>query len=484
MSRKNNYHKRAESGATKVALNPASFTPEENPKDRVYTSRCSVSALTPLVLSPERTRSKFTEHTIGSKATFLEVKTLKATSFSKSYVLQPSVDRDSKPSSFDNKQGKKVKVKRFLSFAFFLFSIALLSACEGKSRTEKKLKQDTSATQIEGSLVFNNVTLDQADEKGRPLWKVKAKQATYTKDKKVARVEKPSGDLFQDGKVILQVSADNGEILGDGQQIFLKGNIQAIDIRNGAVFKSNELEWRPKEDLMIVRNNLTGSQPKLQASAKEGRYFTRKQHVQLLGQVAAISKDPDLQMKTEHLLWQIKEEQVIGDQRIQMERYKNKVVTDRVEADKSVVNQKTKIVTLTQNVQLTSIDPPLLMSSNAAVWNLNTETVVSNQPVRIFHQKENVILTANQGVIDLQGNVANLTGGVQGVGSRNQAKLFSNQLTWNIQTQNIQASGNVMYQQVNPPFSTTGPTAVGKLQDQSVIVSSAPGSRVVTEIIP
>jgi lipopolysaccharide assembly outer membrane protein LptD (OstA) len=155
-----------------------------------------------------------------------------------------------------------------------------------------------------------------------------------------------------------------------------------------------------------------------------------------------------------------------------------------VEADKSQVNLNTKIATLKQNVQLTSVDPPLLMSSNSAIWNYKDQTVVSDQPVRIVHLKENVILTANQGQVDLQQKVANLTGGVQGVGSRNQAKLYANQLRWDIPTQNIQASGNVMYQQINPPFNTTGPTAVGKLQDKSIIVTSAPGKRVVTEIIP
>ncbi len=376
--------------------------------------------------------------------------------------------------------------KRFLGFALCLVIFSFLSACNGESRTEKKIKKDTAATEIEGSLVFNNVTLDQADEKGRPLWKVKAKQATYSKDKKIARIEKPTGDLFQDGKIVLKVSANSGEVqLGEtGNKVFLKGQITATDTRNGAVLKGDALEWRPKEDLLVVRNNLKGSHPQLQASAKEGHYFSRKQQLELFGQVAAIAKNPDLQMKTEHLLWQIKEKVVIGDKRVQMERYKALIVTDRVEADKSQVNLNTKIATLKQNVQLTSVDPPLLMSSNSAIWNYKDQTVVSDQPVRIVHLKENVILTANQGQVDLQQKVANLTGGVQGVGSRNQAKLYANQLRWDIPTQNIQASGNVMYQQINPPFNTTGPTAVGKLQDKSIIVTSAPGKRVVTEIIP
>jgi LPS export ABC transporter protein LptC len=375
--------------------------------------------------------------------------------------------------------------KRFLYLAFYLCFIALLSACNSKTQTEKKIKKDTASTAIEGSLVFNNVTLEQADEKGRPLWKVKAKQAIYTKDKKLGRINNPTGDLYQDGQIVLKASADSGEILENGQIVFLKGKITATDTRNGAVFNGDQLEWRPKEDLLVVRNNLKGSHPQLQATGKEGRYFSRKQQLELIGQVSAISKDPDFQMKTEHLFWKIKEKQVTGDKRIQIERYKDKAVTDRVEADKSEINLQTKIAILKQNVQLTSVEPPVLMSTNAATWNINARTVVSDQPVKIVHQKEEVIITANQGQIDLEKKVANLTGGVQGVGSRNQAKLYSNQLTWDIPTQNVQASGNVVYQQINPPFNLKGATAVGKIQDQSIVVKGGDsGNRVVTEIIP
>lgn len=377
-----------------------------------------------------------------------------------------------------------VRLKRPLSFILCCFTVALLFACNSGNRTETKIKQDTSTTDIEGSLVFKNITLDQADEQGRPLWKVKAKEATYSKDKKIARIEKPSGDLYQDGKIVLQVTADSGEIRQDGKLVLLQGQITATDTRNGAVFQGDELEWHPNEDLLIVRQNLKGSHPQLQATAKEGRYFTRKQQAELLNQVAAISKDPDLQMKTEHLIWQIKEQKVSGDKRIQIERYQGKTVTDRVEADLSELNLKTKIATLKQNIQFTSVDPPLLMSSNSATWNIKAETVVSDQPVKIVQQKENITITGNRGQVDLKQKIAELTGGVQGIGSQNQAKLYANQMRWDISTQLIQASGNVMYQQVDPPFNTTGPTAVGKLQDQSIVVSGKPGERVVTKIIP
>lgn len=381
--------------------------------------------------------------------------------------------------------GTTAKAKKLLAFAFGFLTVAtILSACEGKSNTSEAIKRDTTETEVEASLVLKNVTLDQVDNQGLPLWKVEAKQATYSQDQKTALVNYPTGDLFQDGQIVLKVSAKSGKIQQDGKAIFLKDGITATDLRNGAVLKGDQLEWRPEEDLLVVRDNLQGNHPQLQASAKEGKYFSRQQRLELFSQVVAISKDPNLHIKTEHLVWLIEAQKVIGPVRTQMERYENNTVSDRVEADKSELNQKTNTVTLKQNVQLTSLEPSMLMSSNSVVWNLDAQTAVSDQPVQIIDQQEKLTVTANQGQIDLEREVANFTGGVQGIAERNQAKLYANELRWDIPTDNMQASGNIIYQQTDPPLLTTGAAAVGKLQDQSIVVNSGAGKPVVTEIIP
>ncbi len=388
---------------------------------------------------------------------------------------------------------KKVasRKKLFLLPIYFLLFAFLVSSCNTEKRTEKKLQKDTSSvTDFEGSLVFQNVTLDQADEQGRPLWKVKAKQAVYTKDKKAARIQNPSGDLFQDGKMVMQITADSGEVQEDGKKIFLKGQIVATDPRNGAVLKGNELEWRPKEDLLIVRQNLVGTHQNMVATAKEGRYFSRSQHMELLGQIVATSKDPAVQMRTEHLVWQIPQQMVVGDRRIQIDRYTGNRVTEQAAGDSGQVNLKTKIATLTKNVQMTSLDPPVQIAGNSVTWDLDTQMVTSDQPVKVVHQQQQVTLTGNRGQVDLKGKVARLVGGVQGVGSRNKSQLYANQVTWNIPTEEFDAQGNVIYhQQVDPPLHLTGSRAVGKFQGQTVVVTGGGGanggsSRVVTEIIP
>lgn len=385
------------------------------------------------------------------------------------------------------KKVKKISFPRLcLGMAFCLFAFAFLSACESESRTPKKSQQDSpAAPDFEASLVFNDVTLEQADPQGHPLWKVKAKQAAYSKDKKNAKVQNPIGDLFQDGKLVLKVSAQSGEVQEDGQKILLKGQIVATDPRNGAVFRGNEVEWRPKEDLLLVRDNLKGTHEKTEVSAGEGRYLSRKQQVELFGKVVGTSKDPALQIKTEHAIWQIPQKLVIGDQRLQIDRYTGTTVTDQAVGDQSEVNLATKTAKMKQNVELASIDPPVQIASNSVIWNFNTRTVVSDQPVRIVNRQEQVTLTANRGQVDLERNVAVATGGAQGMSTRNQAKLYANQITWEIPTQQLQADGNVIYQQVDPPLNLNGSKAFGRLDDQTItITGGSSGGRVVTEIVP
>ena len=356
-----------------------------------------------------------------------------------------------------------------------------LVACAGQNHTVKKLARDTSSVQkFESNLTFNDITLEQANEQGQTVWKVKAKQATYSKDKKVAQIQGPAGELFQDGKVVYEISAQQGEIQQDGKQLFLKGQIVATDPRNGVVLRGNELEWRPKEDLLIVRNQLTVTHKQLQVVAQEARAFSRTSRIELQGQVVATATDSHMHLQTEHLIWQIREQKVIGDRLIQIDRYKGTVIADKAKANSSEVNLKTKIATLKQNAQLSLLDPPLQINSNSMLWNVNTETVTADQPVRVLHRQQQVTLTANRGQMDLQKKIVSLTGNVYGVGQRRQS-LKSNQLTWYLPSQLVEAEGNVVYRQVEPPASFTGQKAVGKLQEQNIVVS---GGRVVTEIIP
>jgi len=371
------------------------------------------------------------------------------------------------------------------SVALSLVVITLLSGlsgCRRSNRAADRLAEDSSAVQnLESNLTFNNITLNQADDQGQTLWKIEADQATYSQDQQVARVESPEGELFQDGKAVFQVSAQSGEVQQDGEKVVLNGEIVAKDLRDGMVLRGNQLEWLPQEDLLIVREGLNVTHPQLRVSATEARAYSRERRVELLGKIVATSRDPALRLNAEQLVWRLQDQIVVSDRRIQVERLDGNRVTDRAIANQAEVNLKAKVATLRQNANLALQDPPVIVTSNLLTWNLQNETLVSNQPVTVQQRQQQITLTADRGRMDTSRKIVYLDRNVKAVSQRNQSELDADSLTWNMDSQRVVAEGNVNYSQSNPPLNLRGPRAVGRLQDQTVIVS---GGRVVTEIIP
>jgi LPS export ABC transporter protein LptC len=391
-----------------------------------------------------------------------------------------------------HKRGRKgeIKIKNFSFAPSFLilpltfFLLFGLVACGGKSPPTSQQNAAASSSNQDSNLTFFDVTLEQADEVGRPIWKVRAKTAKYTKEKQIGQAESPYGELYQDGKVVYQIKADVADIEQDGKQLFLKGKIFATDPSNGIVLQGNQLEWRPKEDLLIVRNQINGTHKQLQAVAQEVRVKTREQRMEFSGGVVANSTDPQMQVRTEHLIWNIKEEKLIGDRPLQIDRYKDNKISDRGKGNSAEVNLKTKIATVQQNAQLELLDPPMQITSNSMIWNMNAETVTTNSPTRMFQRIEKVTVTANQGEMKIPQKIVYLTGNVNAVGQRRQS-LKSNTLTWYLDNKLVEAQGNVTYRQIDPPLNFAGETAVGNLQTENIVVKGGSSNgRVVTEIIP
>lgn len=355
-------------------------------------------------------------------------------------------------------------------------------ACGNRNQAAEKIARDTQQIEdFDNSLTFNAVTLEEFDDKGRLWWKVKASKASYSKDKQVARLQQPMGEFFQDGKSIMQVKGQQGEVQQNGQTIFLRGNIVATDTRDGLVMQGDEMEWQPRNDLLIVRNHVTGTHRQMKIAAKEGRFFSRMQRMELQGQVVAQATNPELQFKSDRVVWQIPQQTLTSDRPLQIDRFEKKVITDQASANQGVANLKTKTITLKQDAKLTVANPPAQLASNALVWNLQEQTITSDQLLTINNPQQQVTLSGSQGRMDLKNKMLYLAGDVRGVGTKNQSQLNADRLNWNLTTQRFEADGNVRYEQGQPPMNLAGPKATGTLQGQNILVS---GGRVVTEFIP
>jgi LPS export ABC transporter protein LptC len=390
-------------------------------------------------------------------------------------------------------QNANQKIMGWIKTAALPVVLALLlftaSGCRRGSRGAERLAEDTSAAQSSNTnLTFNNITLEQANEKGQTLWKVKAATATYTPDKQVAQVQSPHGELYQDGKPIYRVEAKQGEVQQDGNRIVLRGNVVATDTQSGAVLHGDELHWDPKQDNLIVQGNLRGTHPDVTMTANQAQLHNRQRRMELSGNVVAIAtKEPRLRLQAEKLVWLMKEQKVTSDRPVKIQRLegKNNKVTDQASGNQAEVGLgPNKTVHLKQNARLNTLDPPLQIAGNSLIWDVKAKTIVADQPVTVVNQQQQVTATANRGRMELQPKVAYLNGNVHAIGKRNNSQLDSDRLTWTIPSQLLVAEGNVVYKQPNPPATLRGSKAVGKLNNQTVTVTGGNGGRVVTEIVP
>jgi LPS export ABC transporter protein LptC len=364
-----------------------------------------------------------------------------------------------------------------------LFLLSAITSCQGNNQPQSN--PDNSQQEVanaESKLILNNATLEQSNAKGEMLWKIQVDEAAYSPDRKKAQLTAVKGNIFQDGKIVLRIKADQGEIARDGQEIYLKENIVAVDPRNNAVMQSDEVEWIPQESVLMIRKNLRGSHPQLTASAKEGKYYATKQKLEFIGNIIAVSKKPRMQLKTEHLLWKIPEQKVIGDRLLNIVHFQDKIITDKLVANYAEIHLNIKQVIVKNNIEFKSIKPPIQVATNEFIWKYEARQLTSSKPVKLIHYQQGVIITGNQAEVDLTNSIAYLRGGVKGNSTANAAKLYSNNLTWNVNTQIIEALGNVIYQQTDPDFNLTGEKAVGTIHDNKIVVSGNDRDRVVTEI--
>ncbi|MBE9197219.1 LPS export ABC transporter periplasmic protein LptC [Synechocystis sp. LEGE 06083] len=370
----------------------------------------------------------------------------------------------------------------------------MLSSCAPPDPLEQR--SQAPPPKEESSLTLNNATLEQANAKGQTVWKIQVEEARYSVDGKNATLVNVKGDFYEDGKVVLQVKADKGEIIEDGKALFLRENIVALDPRNKAVLRAQEVEWQTESSILTARQDLKGEHPDLTVTAKEGRYETKEEKLIVSGDVVAVTehntkdqnkpKDPRrLELKTDRITWEIKNNRVFGDRPLTLVRFVDQTATDEVKSDQAELLLKQQLVHLAGLNQFKSVEPPLQIAAEPISWYYLTRFVTTDKPISIVDYKQRITVRGNRGAVNLAAGIAKLEQGTNTTSQEQQSQLYADELTYNFGPQTLQAKGNIVYeQQKGVKFNLTGDLAQGSLPDNNVVVTSTSPERVVTEIFP
>ncbi len=402
----------------------------------------------------------------------------------------------------------------------------------------RRIAAPEAGEDIPAELTLQTVTLEQPDENGNLLWRLKAKSVNYSPDNQRATLKALEGEFFRDGDTIYTVVADEGDVRQNGETLYLTGNLIANGKENELTLESDRLKWQPKQDLLVMGNfedevlerdsdsNLEsdpdsdalevepqpvtpssdeptanrfpaddvkppvrGFNPQIETIADVVTVSDQEGRVNLDGGVIAKSKEtPWMTFESDNLVWFTEREVIEAPDPLKVEQYEGETyqtVSDRIIGQTGQVDLTENIVTLDKSVQLTSLAQPLNVQSENAVWDVDAQTVVLDQPVQIEQPERKITASANQANLDLAQETIYLTGNVLARGEENDARLSADRVTWQTGSQDIEAVGNVSYEQAqNPEVSMTGTKAVGNIERGTVVVTGGESGEVVTEIVP
>ena len=423
----------------------------------------------------------------------------------------------------------------------------------------------TPATQqVDAELTLQTVTLEQPDENGNLLWRIKAKAVNYKPDSQRAELTELNGEFFQAGETIYTVKADEGEVQQNGETLFLRGNLIATSTEGELTLEGERLKWQPKQDLLVMGNfqddaldeseessvtenneaedgatsdgqsdsrsddqldsrsdrnsegeptvgltpqgpkletadlldaerakkaPVTGFNPQMEAIAQVASVSNKDNRVELTGGVAAKSKaSPWLTFASEQLTWLTEQALIQTEKPLTVEKYQAEAydtVTDKVTGQQGNVQLAKNIVTLKESVQLESFTQPLKVNSEVAVWDVNAQKVAVDSPVNIEQPERQITASADRADLDLAAQVVYLTGSVRANGEENDSRLQADRVVWKTASQDVEAEGNVQYEQAaSPEASISGQKAVGNIAQGNVVILSGESGDVVTEIVP
>lgn len=338
-------------------------------------------------------------------------------------------------------------------------------------------------SRVDTRLVLNNAVLEQSNKQENTVWKIKADNIVYSEDKKTAVLDRVVGNLLQNGEIILKISSGKGEIRDNGNIVILEDRIVASDPRNGSVMRSNSIEWRPQENLLLIKDKLNAVHPKLEVNASQGKYYTNTEILEIEGDVSADTAEPTARLKSDRLLWQIQQNLVTSPNPIKVVRYnRDRKVTERLTSDRAELDLLAQTATLNGNIELISLEPKIQAASESLVWNYQQRVGKTDSPIQIVDRERQITVTGNRGELDLPQQIATLKQGAKGINQAQPSQLYANQLMWRIDTETIEALGNVIYEQTDPPARLTGEKAIGTLGNNNITVTSN-GKQQVTSII-
>ncbi len=153
--------------------------------------------------------------------------------------------------------------KRGLLGLLGLQAALTLTACNAPrtsqpERTERAESQATAASLPEAQFQVQAPVLEQADEQGRLLWRLKAQslQGEAQGGEAQGMLQGVQGWLYREGKPVLEFTAPFARADSARREVEAWGGVRARSRVNNAELSAGRILWRAREDRIYARESV------------------------------------------------------------------------------------------------------------------------------------------------------------------------------------------------------------------------------------
>lgn len=278
-------------------------------------------------------------------------------------------------------------------------------------------------------------------------------------------VNETASELALEGNVVLEILGQEGKITGQ--------------------LEGNKLTWKPKEAFFVLEGNLKGHYDALRFAGQRAELREREQVLALSQEVLADLSTDRIRLRTTALTWDMAQNRVQGSTPILLERYDLKnpdQILDRATGDGIEVDLKQRQFRLSPNAVVNlgvgaGSTNSLEIRSQSLLWDQVVEVIRSETAVTIAADGSQI--RGNTGEFNLKTQQATVVGDIEAQHQNPLGMLWADRVQWQVNTDQVEATGAVRYEQPSTGFKMEGTQAIGNLASQAIQVTGSQRVRTV-----
>lgn len=333
--------------------------------------------------------------------------------------------------------------------------------------------------------VFRALDLSYRLPNGRLAWELKAPQARYDLERRIAQAVDLRGVIYQKGKPVYRITARSGTVLNDGELIQLEGKprIERL-VGRSTTISGQRLRWIPGKQRIELEGEPTAEQQGLRITARQARFQLDADRLELRGspmlrhwqKPPATARAPaDLLVRVHQADWFPTSGQlrapgpVVGERRLHPAPRVQTLTASSLEG-----NTEQRQLSLLAPVHFVDPSEDAEMRAQRTELDLAGEVIRSTAPFEARVGKSQA--WGDAFVIDLQRRTGQIP---QGCRLRQPTEsLQADQCRWDWQQHRFSAHGAVELRRRDPEQLTRSTSLSGTLGPTGEALFSTPGGRV------